>query len=82
MQNYNGQSMFYDWSLPLNDSSFQVPDHLSARVTAEWSFWKVIKTNFLRRLIDIFFSHSSLVMEFSRTNKKLLAINSSTSRKW
>ncbi len=41
-QDYNGELMFYDWSLPLNDSAFDVPEHLSSRVSADWSFWRVI----------------------------------------
>lgn len=42
IQDYNGESMFYDWTLPLNDSAFQIPSHLSSRVPIDWSFWKVI----------------------------------------
>ena len=41
IQNYDGEYMFYDWALPLNDSSFQVPEHLSSLVPANWSLWKV-----------------------------------------
>ena len=42
IQKHKGDLMFYDWSLPLNDSSFNVPEHLSSRVSTDWSFWKVI----------------------------------------
>jgi hypothetical protein len=45
-QDYDGESMFYDWTLPLNNSSFQVPEHLSSRVPTDWSFWKVIFNEF------------------------------------
>jgi hypothetical protein len=41
-QEYNAESMFYDWTLPLNDSAFNVPEHLSSRVSTDWSFWRVI----------------------------------------
>lgn len=40
-QDYNAELMFYDWTLPLNDSAFQVPTHLTSRVQVDWSFWKV-----------------------------------------
>jgi len=60
-QNYNANSMFYDWSLPLNDSSFEVPEHLSSRVSTDWSFWKVIFNEF--HFFNSFFR--SIVMEFN-----------------
>ena len=41
IQNYNGELMFYDWSMPSNDSAFQVSHELAARVPTDWSFWKV-----------------------------------------
>ncbi|CAF3858306.1 unnamed protein product [Adineta steineri] len=40
VQRYNGELMFYDWSLPLNDSSFHVPERVSSLVKTDWSFWK------------------------------------------
>ena len=41
IQDYDGELMRYDWTLPLNDSSFQVPEKLSSLVSADWSKWKV-----------------------------------------
>ena len=55
IQDYNGEAMFYDWTLPLNDSSFHVPEELSSRVPTDWSFWKVIQTSFiLHSFIDLY----------------------------
>ncbi|CAF3568061.1 unnamed protein product [Rotaria socialis] len=39
-QKYNGELMYYDWSLSINDSSFQVPEYLSSLVPRDWSSWK------------------------------------------
>lgn len=55
-QDYNAELMFYDWTLPLNDSAFQVPTHLTSRVQVDWSFWKSwnsveLTKNYLRLLI-------------------------------
>ena len=61
--------MFYDWSVPSNDSAFQVPEQLASRVSTDWSFWKVIPSPALA------YQHVSLVMEFYRTDQKLHSID-------
>jgi len=40
IQKYNGTGMFYDWSLPLNDASFNVSSRISSLVSTDWKFWK------------------------------------------
>lgn len=37
---YNGESLFYDWTLPKNDAIIEVPTHLSSRISTDWSFWR------------------------------------------
>jgi len=41
IKKYNGQLMFYDWSLPKNDAILEIPSHLSSCVYTDWSFWQL-----------------------------------------
>ncbi|CAF1023834.1 unnamed protein product [Rotaria sordida] len=40
IQKYNGEFMFYDWSLSKNDALLDVPIHLASRVNTDWLFWR------------------------------------------
>ncbi|CAF2356713.1 unnamed protein product [Rotaria sp. Silwood2] len=66
---YNGELMFYDWSLPLNDSSFQVPEHLSSRVQTDWSVWKSWSS------IDLTKNYFQLILRHLETNDHGLLIH-------
>lgn len=53
---YNGELMFYDWSLPKNDAILDIPPHLSSRVITDWAFWRGwnsldLTKNYLRIII-------------------------------
>ncbi|CAF3352755.1 unnamed protein product [Rotaria sp. Silwood1] len=69
IQKYNGELMFYDWSLPINDSSFQVPEYLSSRVQTDWSFWKSWNS------IDLTKNYFQLILRHLETNDHGLLIH-------
>ncbi|CAF1087450.1 unnamed protein product [Adineta ricciae] len=69
IQRYKGELMFYDWSLPLNDSSFHVPDHVSSLVTTDWSFWKSWNS------IDLTKNYFQLILRYLETNDHGLLVH-------
>ncbi|CAF2661105.1 unnamed protein product [Rotaria sp. Silwood2] len=40
IKKYNGEFMFYNWSLSKNDAIIEMPIHLSSRVNTDWLFWQ------------------------------------------
>ncbi|CAF0925292.1 unnamed protein product [Rotaria sordida] len=69
IQSYNGDLMFYDWSLPINDALFQVPEHLSSRVPTDWSFWKSWNS------IDLTKNYFQLILRHLETDEHGLLIH-------
>ena len=68
-QKYNGQLLFYDWTLPKNDAILDVPTDLSSRVSGDWSFWRSWNS------VDLTKNYLQTILRQLETNKRGILIH-------
>ncbi len=69
IQKYNGEFLFYDWTLPKNDAILEVPTHLSSCVNTDWSLWRSWNS------VDLTKNYLQIILRHLETNKHGILIH-------